>query len=306
MLNLAPVKYANCFVRNSGPIQSLESSELTVAGRRLSVANARLRSDLYPPSATGALFRVVGGTGVDGNPLHARFKAISEAMERWAFHATLQGEPCGRYGFDHDPTTNGMAAFPGLFARQARVHALREAVERYALIAWWHGLLGLEFLSFQTDAMGRRTWSYRILHPFAKHEVVLLRQEGKRGCSVYAFGGAPDLEKARNGAEVELERCTIVLESFFCQNPAWEAGDVSTISDWMERRILYFTTPEGVETFEQRVKSSLKVKPNIQRPSIRFDGEIRGPWSTYATVWRVALTMPTQDFLDPERLFFFW
>jgi hypothetical protein len=37
-----------------------------------------------------------------------------------------------------------------------------------------------------------------------------------------------------------------------------------------------------------------------------FDGEIPGPWSRWATVWRHAVVMPTDEYLNPHSNFFFW
>jgi hypothetical protein len=37
-----------------------------------------------------------------------------------------------------------------------------------------------------------------------------------------------------------------------------------------------------------------------------FDGPIVGPWSRYATVWRVALELPTAGYMEPKLEFFFW
>jgi hypothetical protein len=62
-------------------------------------------------------------------------------MERWAYYETAASPDASLYGFDIDPTTNGMAAYPGLFARQARKAAWLEGVERTAVFAWWDGLL---------------------------------------------------------------------------------------------------------------------------------------------------------------------
>jgi hypothetical protein len=39
---------------------------------------------------------------------------------------------------------------------------------------------------------------------------------------------------------------------------------------------------------------------------VKFDGEITGAWSKYATVWRVVPEMPSREYLDPRSSFFFW
>ena len=71
----------------------------------------------------------------------ARYMAISESLERWAFHVKVNDFDRDLYGFDRDASSNGMAAFPGLFSSQCRKKAYWEALERFCVIAWWDGRL---------------------------------------------------------------------------------------------------------------------------------------------------------------------
>jgi molybdate transport system substrate-binding protein len=50
--------------------------------------------------------------------------AISEAMGRWASHSTANSDDPAEFGFDVDPSSNGMAAFPDVPQRQRDVPLL--------------------------------------------------------------------------------------------------------------------------------------------------------------------------------------
>jgi hypothetical protein len=75
-------------------------------------------------------------------------------------------------------------------------------------------------------------------------------------------------------------------------------------ANFLERRALHFATPAGHAAFEERLARG------ASRPAARwlpvFDGEIPGPWSRWTTVWRCAVAMPTEEFLNPQSDFFFW
>lgn len=301
MLNFAPVKYANCFESEGGPIFSIEESKVDINGVKLYVANARLADVNRPAQHKHIIFSPVDGTGIDGSQIGARHKAISEAIERWAHYQSTHTSEKKDYGFNVDPTSNGMAAFPGLFARQARKYAFREAVERFSLIAWWHGLSKLKENCDNVDGIRM----FLLDQPFKDHKMVITQRATDKGYTAFGYGCAKNLLEAREGAISEMERSRILLESFFKRNPGFEIGDLSTIPDYMERRLVYFSMPEGVAEFEDKLAhSNGSICP--EKPKPVFDGEIKGPWSKYATVWRIAFEMPTQAYLDPNQLFFYW
>ena len=141
MLSLAAFRYRNVLAAEGGPVERLEMSDTLVIGQREFLANAYLKKDLARNKEGGSLYSQAHGTGTAPSPMVARFMAISEAMERWA-HWQLQAANEGhQYGFDVDPSSNGMAAFPGLFKRQARAGAQLEAAERFNILNWWEGRL---------------------------------------------------------------------------------------------------------------------------------------------------------------------
>lgn len=302
MLNLAPIKYANCFHVDGGPIQSLEESSFEIRGEQFAAVNATLTPGLTRKDGRYKLYSSADGSGVHRNPVTARHIAISEALERWAHAQLWNSADASRYGFDLDPSSNGMAAYPGLFPQQARAFALGEAIERFALLAWWHGATDatpVEIAGWDGDA-------YQIRQPFPGFEVVLLRrfdQEARYPC--YGYGSGKNLTQACFRAEVELERSRFILGRFFGGNPGFELGDLSALKDHLEKRLVYFSLPEGTHVFEEKMAQT-NARGALSLPDVIFDGEIPGPWSQWATVWRVCFRMPTMDFLSPQNLFFYW
>jgi len=141
MINLAGLRYRKVFTEEGGPIERIETADFTVESSRMFQANAFMRTGLLATRSSRAVYSDAAGSGTHASPMVARFMAISEAMERWAYHATALSPERTAYGFDVDPMSNGMAAFPGFFAIQARRKAYLEAVERFSIIAWWEGML---------------------------------------------------------------------------------------------------------------------------------------------------------------------
>src|SRR5829696_4460371 len=115
------------------------------------LANATLTPGLIR-KAPLHLFSDADGTGTHPVASVARHKAVSEAMERWAFHTLVRSEAAPDYGFDIDPSSTGMSAFPGFVRRQARRSAVLEGVERFSLCAWWDGRM--DGRRFDTDWPG--------------------------------------------------------------------------------------------------------------------------------------------------------
>ena len=119
MLSLAGLRYRNVLAVFGGPVARIETGHFPVRGRCVILANATLVPGLVR-KAPLSLFSAADGTGTHPVAAVARHKAISEAMERWAFHALVRSENAADFGFDIDPSSTGMSAFPGILRRQAR------------------------------------------------------------------------------------------------------------------------------------------------------------------------------------------
>lgn len=296
-MNLAPLRYRRVLADDGGPIASCACAPTEVLGRRLFLANATLTPGLRESARDCVMFANADGSGTDERPLTARHRAISEALERWAHAATWRTPDAARFGFDVDCSTNGMAAFPGLFARQARDPALGEAAERFAVSAWWSG--ASDAADAGEIAPGVRAW--RLDNPLSRHVVALLHAAvGPEfpGRHAYATGAGRDFAHAVHRTAIELERTQLVLRVHAAQGAA-----AAPPANMLEQRLHHFSTPAGHAEFAARLARRAW---RTAAPEIVFDGEIPGPWSRWAHVWRVALRPVSDDFLDPAKLFFFW
>src|SRR3954469_25496979 len=101
MLSLAAFRFRNALASAGGPIEKLEVADTVVLGERCFLANAYLIGALAGDREAHVLYNRANGSGTDRSQMVARFKAISEAIERWAH---WQSYPERRYGFDVDPS----------------------------------------------------------------------------------------------------------------------------------------------------------------------------------------------------------
>ncbi|HZZ57136.1 MAG TPA: hypothetical protein VFE31_04840 [Opitutaceae bacterium] len=292
MLSLGAFRYRDVLAEFGGPILRVEGGSYPIRGIPWYQANARLRADLSLKS-TAALYSDADGSGTHPSPIIARHIAISEALERWAFYVTASGEDREKHGFDVEPSTTGMAAFPGLFARPARKRAFLEATERFCLRNWWEGRMAAH--PIETDWPGVRAV---VMHARAGGVAVIAFGATPEGA--YAYGHAADesLGAAIERAIVEMARHENVVR-------AWrENGGSAPPPQIWERRALFFATPRGYEHFLRRVETPGPASaPGMD---ILTDGEVVGPWSRYACVWRVTVRPPSDRFWSDGEDYFFW
>jgi hypothetical protein len=297
MLSLASYRYRNVLAADGGPVGRVAVRDFNVYGRRMFQANAWLSDGVIPERRKFALYSDADGTGTATVPMVARHMAISEAMERWAFHAKVRAADRELYGFDIDESSNGMAAFPGLFHSQARKRALLEAVERASVIAWWEGLLDGEVRA--TDWPGIS--ALVLPSPIGFGVTVVAFREARADCFCYGHGAATDYFGACERAVMELSRSEYVLGIHRISRGVSASENPS---DLFERRCLYFSSPEGHALFTERLNR--RMSGAGYRSEISLDTEIPGPWSQYASVWRVVIQPPPVDFLVNTEKYFFW
>ena len=295
MLSLAALKYRNVLSDFGGPVAGIEMGQFPVRGRNLVLANATLKPGLTRKGPLTLFSNTADGTGVHQVASVARHIAVSEALERWAFSALVRSDRAEDYGFDVDPSTCGMSAFPGLFDRQARKRSVLEAIERFSLIAWWEGRA--EGRVFDTDWPG--VSAVAINGPFGGVTVVVYARTQWGG---YAYGHAADesFSGACERAIVELARHEWVLRSWWL---SFIGGERKTATNIFERRCMFFATEEGHGVFMRRVQS--RPTGAMPQPEVICDSELPGPWSEYATVWRYALRPPTDGYLRGGDSYFF-
>lgn len=292
MLSLGALRYRDVLAEFGGPVLRVEGAPCLIRGTTWYQANANLRPELTC-RLPGALYSAADGSGTHPSPIIARHIAISEALERWAFYATSTGSDREKHGFDVEPSTTGMAAFPGLFARQARKRAFLEAVERHCLRNWWEGRMSGHVVD--TDWPGIQAV---VMHP--PHGGVTVIAYGATAEGAYAYGHAADesLGGAIERAIVELTRHQNVVR-------AWREKRPTSLPDQVwERRALFFAGKPGFERFMRRVETPGPASaPEMQ---VLTDAEVIGPWSRYACVWRVTARPPSDRFYTDGDDYFFW
>lgn len=294
MLSLAAVKFRSVLAAHGGPVQSIETGYFPVRGQRTVLANATLAPGLVRKGAL-SLYSSADGTGTDPVAAVARHKAVSEALERWACDSVARSDRAAEFGFDLDPSSNGMAAFPGLLSRQARRSAVLEAVERYSLIAWWEGYAAAQEVA--TDWPGV---SALALPGPSGGVTVVAHARTDWGGYVYGHAAEESVGAACERAVLELARHEWILRSRWLNR---FAGETVAPSNIFERRLVFFATEEGHELFRRR--ASLRPARSAPKPEVICDREVPGPWSRYATVWRFAYRPLTDGYLRGGERYFF-
>lgn len=219
------------------------------------------RSNLYGNS---------DGSGTAPFRGEAVYRAISEALERWAWRESLAEQRC-QLRFDLDASTNGFAAFPGLLRPSPRMAAYFEAAERWSIGAWWEGKVGAS--SFTSGWPGVSGLEIQSGIPGAA-VVVLWKQLGDLRAYGFAAAGSPEV--AAKKASVELGRNLQVLE--FYQS----SGSLPRSQN--ERRLVHFASKAGAADFDKRI--GVAVNSPVAAPTLVVDESVKGPWTKYTHVWR--------------------
>lgn len=298
MPNLAGLRYRRAMEEWGGPIRRIELADITIAGERQFLANAYLRPDLLGPVPARQLFSNANATGTDVSPMVARFKAISEALERWAHWTVARSPERARFGFDRDSSSTGMAAFPGLWAREARAAALREAVERFNLLSWWEGYLP----ALEVDS-GQPGVGAAVITSEAPGLAVIVFRRSPEGHFAYGHAAGTDFGATVRQALGELERHDWVLRVHALATIGAPC-EVGAFTDVLEQRSWFFSTAQGHELFLDRLRSG--ARRSARAPQVVFDGPIPGPWTRYADVWRTVFAPPSERFLSKDPTYFFW
>ncbi len=297
MLSVAGYRYRNVLESEGGPVSRVSLREFPVYGRPMFQANAWLSDKIVSRRQKFALYSDADGTGTSATPMVARYMAISETMERWAYRVKVRATDRELYGFDIDESSNGMAAFPGLFHTEARRRAQLEAVERTSIIAWWEGVIDGEVRSTEWPGISALV----LPSPIGFGVTVVAFREVRPDCFAYGQGAAVDYFGACERAVMELARTEYVLG---LRRVSLGLAAQDTPSDLFERRCLFFSTAEGHSMFQERIHR--KISGPRFKSEILCDTEIEGPWSEYASVWRVLIRPATTEFLVNSERYFFW
>ncbi|HEY8995792.1 MAG TPA: hypothetical protein VIM71_14095 [Lacunisphaera sp.] len=277
----------------------MQLADMVVLGRREFLATAFLKEGLAAELWNETVFSRASGGGTAPSPMVARFMAISEAMERWAHWQLHASAEKSQYGFDIDPSSNGMAAFPGLYQRQARAGALMEAAERFNLLNWWEGKLP----AAESDTRWPGTRAATICSDAPGVTVILFRRT-KEGFTAYGHAAALDYASACRKAAIEMERHALIIARLAPTHAGNLSDQLPADAHPIERRALFFATEAGHELFLERLRSA--PRQTSARPQLVYDGPVPGPWTRYADVWRVVYAPPSDRFLGSEENYFLW
>jgi len=278
---------------NGGPVERLLTGKIWSGGRQMWQANATLTEGLAARQSR-VIYGHADGSGSSDSESVATHMAISEAMERWAYFQTVKHRhERDEYGFRVDPSSNGMAAFPGFIARQARRSARLEGIERFALLSWWEG--HLDGYVIDTDWPGI---SAVIIPGETGGFVAITFKKNSDYGYFFGHGAEETISEACRRGMTEMERHERVIKRW----RESRASDAPT--ELLERRSLFFAGAKGAALFEQRLSRQAWAGP-VKWETI-CDAEIKGPWSHYATVWRHAYRPPSGAFMQPRDDYFFW
>jgi hypothetical protein len=296
VLSLAAFRYRNVLAVAGGPIEKLEIARSTILGEHCYLANAYLAKALASERNGNELYSRANGSGTDASAMVARFKAISEALERWAHWQSHVGPDRRKYGFDVDPSSNGLAAFPGLWRRQARRGAMQEATERFNLLNWWEGRLPAQEAKTRWPGV-----SAAVIRSELPGVTVVLFRRNETGFFSYGHAASATFEGACEKAAVEMERHAQVVTRFANGHGGQIHNRLPATAHPTERRSLFFATDEGHAVFLGRLRSPAQA---TARPKLVYDGPVPGPWTRYADVWRVVYEPPSRRFLGLEEDYF--
>jgi hypothetical protein len=255
MSRLAPWYYRNVVDPKVGPIDRLVTRQIdSDGGRHAWEALAYLHPNIRPTRQTDethVIYGNVDGTGTSTTRSHACHKAISEALERWAW-LTVKSDEASKhdFGLDVDPSTSGFAAWPGPFVSLARKNAYHEAAERWSLTTWWMGGLQHRIISDSSDPIE----VIEILTPCAKTAVVVIHGTTEFGDHVYGFAGGSNVTRATKKAKIEFGRNATVLTT-------WKSDLAAVMPQkLLERRLVYFAGEEGHRQFAERSRHGASKK----------------------------------------------
>jgi len=279
MLNLAPIRYA-LVAEEGGPISNLEYAQTDYLGQTWQLSRATLQGEYrHPMGDKLCLFHSADGSGMGPTRLEARAKAVSEALERWAFYDTSSGPDAALYGYNYSMSTKGMAAFPGIFPGTARREAISEAFEYHSVDAWWGGTLK-HWIINRDDAT-----IVFIDQPNYKGYIAIAIRHLDLDDYVAAYGIGSGMTPQDAELKAQLEACrsqTILEERDATPGVARSKPILPT-----EQRLLEYATKEGFSIVKDRLATQPWL-PAIE-PKVIYDGPVKGAWNKFTHVWRYAL-----------------
>jgi hypothetical protein len=296
-LNLAAIKYRDIQLVKKSPINKIYYNQTDDGYIQ---AFAFLREELVGIKGTEKIYGAADGTGTSKHKHIAVYKAVSEAIERWAYFNTCSSVTASTYGFDSDSSTSGMAAYPGLFKCQARKLALCEAMERWNVCSWWEKKVEHEKVAENSIVIKNSKTNLETTLTWTKHL--------SGNFFAYGFACAPNPADSLEKARIEMNRNLSVLSKFFAKHNAETEETrcflIKNLDLKTEKRLVFFSTEFGHNIFLKRLAAS--VSNSMANSRLLIDTEIPGPWTKYATVWRCLFeTDNSRNFSNEIEYFMF-
>lgn len=283
---LAWYRYAKVRATDGGPIRSLRAVRSEHLGLHFHIGLVDLVDTLatFRPEVHG--FAACDASGTHPSALEAIYRAVSEALERWAWMDLSDSEAKNDFGFHHDPSSTGLAAYPGWTRRAARPFAFREALERFCLRSWWEGRLDAN--PHPSRLPGSEV--FHIQHAYSPDTVVLLLQsDPETGLVTHGYACDKDPASAERRAWYEAMSRNRALQRLLALDATTQAK-----LDLEERKTLFFGSLEGQNLIRERLARPAWFGPRPFR--LLTDTFIEGPWSRYASVWRCVAEAPSDCF----------
>ncbi len=210
MTSLAPWFYRKLLGDNNIINPPVFYEVTTLSGDKMSEAACTLNLLLKPNwISVSSIYSNRDGSGTSPYQNIAVYKAISEALERWAFYGTADSDEATKYCFDINPSTTGMAAYPGFTARNARKNAILEATERWALHEFWRGNLPIR----EHESKIENLKHFEIITNIQEVRISLVCYKSEN-YYLYAFAADKFLNKSFEHALVELARNIRVMKKW--------------------------------------------------------------------------------------------
>ena len=274
MFNTAPWFYRDLFFENKVIETPLFFKINTINNQNLLEAVVNLKQYLIPDwLSKSKIYNNCDGTGSSPYKNIAVYKAISEALERWAFYELVESHEYKKFSFDSNPTSTGIAAYPSFFSKQARENAILEAIERWAIHEFWRENLPI----IEHHTHNPNLSHFEIITPHQFHTSLLMYKVESH--YVYSFATEATLGESLNHACIELSRNERVLKNILTSNL-----DYNLFQDVSDKRLVFFSTPLGNELFRKKI--TLAPKCIKSSPKVICDRELLGPWTQYTKVWR--------------------
>lgn len=283
---------------NTGPIVSISSTPYPNLLRRwMWQSTARLHSDCGLSDSQLKVFGVCGG-GWSKDKEQSQCKAITEALERWAYrhHYRFSQKAAA---LDIDPTSNGFAALPSSFDEtQVVINAYSEAMERWILNRIWdQGDLELHNIAVEENKVTRLFGGFKgKLHCLGlKFQERSFNQIPPMETFFRLFifktetGGAIPGSACGNNLQSVTERA--LLETFINVTAfgLMKKRNLSVFDNILEQRLYHFaSSDQGYFAVEKRILKP-GARPLSETPAIIFSKRLTGPWEPGVLVHRVVV-----------------